>query len=159
MIQFYDLPFIRECKEAFQNPRNHEYPQKSYLAEQLNTASNKLFCISEYDTFLDEDDPRDYGEYELNFAVCDMPAEQAQPLWHAMGWDLTGPDGRELDVADEFKRQIIACAKGLVDGAEFCPEGNGKPAYDYDGNRISGTETFEQSLKAELEQWRTDNAR
>lgn len=158
-IKLFELPGIRECKEAFQNPLNHQHPDDMYLRELLYNTSNQLFCISENDTYLDDADPRDYDEYELNYDVCDLSAEEAQPFWAAIGWDLMGPDGRELDVADRFKRQIIATMRGLVEGAKFCPDGNGKPAYSIFGERISGTEAFEQGLQADLEQWRTKNVR
>ena len=147
------LPGIRDVKEAWQIPRNHEYPESSYLAEQIDNVSNALFCICESDTDLYEDDPRDLDEYEDQYQACELPYEEARPFWTALGWDLSGDDGDELNCADAFKRQIIAASGRLVKGARFHPNGDGLAAYDYDGEYVGGAEQFAERLKGEAERW------
>lgn len=144
---------MQTVKEAFQNPRNHEYPARSYLAEQINAASNSLFCVTRYDTYLFDDDPRDEDEYELAFAVCEQSWAEAAPFWTALGWDLTDDRGRELDCADEFKRQIIATVRELVPGARFCPTGDGVAAYDFDGQPIDVGARLGADLEDEARQF------
>lgn len=153
LICLRELPGIRDVKEAWQNPRNHEYPASSYLAEKIDNASNALFCVREYDTYLDEDDPRDQDKYEDQYQACELPYEVARPFWVALGWDLSGDDGKELNCADRFKRQIIAASGALVKGARFHPQGDGLAAYDHDGEYVGGAEQFEERLSGEAERW------
>ncbi|MES2491885.1 MAG: hypothetical protein V4579_01235 [Pseudomonadota bacterium] len=67
---------------------------------EINAASNAVFCITNLHTYPDENDLRDVDEYELAFDVCELAYPEAEHFWKRCGWDLSGPDGRELDCAD-----------------------------------------------------------
>lgn len=53
LIRLRDLPGIQRISELCLNPRNFEYPQRSYTQSEVDEVSTKLFCITAWETGYD----------------------------------------------------------------------------------------------------------
>lgn len=61
-------------------------------------------------------------EWDLHFDALELPFEQQAPLWQALGWDVTGDDGKPLRCLNSFNRQLLAHIKGLPLLGEDLPD-------------------------------------
>lgn len=131
LIRLRDLPGVQRITELCRNPRNFDYPQVSYSAEEIDKVSIGLFGIAEWATRWDDDDEDAGGadveavEFEEQFAQTRMPWPDVEPFWRAIGWDISDGQGGELISAHCFLRQIIAVAGDLVEGAKLTLDGSG----------------------------------
>jgi hypothetical protein len=166
LIVLRDLPGVAHISELCLNPRNFEYPQSSYTNVAIHDASVGLFCISAWDTTSYDDDiegddaetEEEGGEEDLDgeevhpedrYQVTVLPWPASKPFWEAIGWDISDGRGNELVSAHYFARQIIACVGGLVEGAEFHPNGDGTAAFDDDGQPINRDQAWVDTLETQ----------
>lgn len=174
VISLRDLPGIQRASDLCRNPRNFDYPQSSYTAEELAEISIRLFGIPEWETWwpiptpeynpvtnnveftVEEERERiEREEYENQFGATKLPWQQAKAFWNALGWDLSDGADAELICAHCFARQIIAVTGELVDGAKFTPDGSGR----WQPDDLDATDSLEERLKREAEQFIIERSR
>lgn len=137
-----DLEGIAAIERGMNLPNRHWAPENDDLDQRVDRYSIQHFgrtfeqCRFHYsDRFCDlydltEDDDDDGVEitpdrqfvrdeiaasqaWMLHFEALSLPFDQQRPLWAALGWDVTGPDGQPLTCLEAFAPQIIASVKGL----------------------------------------------
>lgn len=70
--------------------------------------------------------------------------DEVRHIWESLGWDISDGKGDELRGAHHFLRQILAVEAGVIEGAAFCPNADGKPLY-------TGESSLEVRLQTEAE--------
>lgn len=178
LIRLRDLPGMRRILELSLNPHQHDPNMRTQLDEEADAVSIKLFGITKWDTYFDiyddsvEDEDEDEDEdvddtdpvltddewqrldqYLTSVSLCDQPFENSQAFWEAIGWDVSDGSGSEMLSADLFLRQILAVEAAIIEGAKFHPDANGKPLFDWHGNPMAKSMSFEEKLQAEAERF------
>jgi hypothetical protein len=168
LIKLRDLPGVERATQLCRNPRNFDYPQSSYTAEELAGISISFFGIPEWETWwlppesdgnaelrqgkLSEEDLAEIEEsreYEEQFNVTKIPWTEARVFWEALGWDLSDGNENELISAHCFARQIIVVAGDLVEGVRLTIDGTGV----WDPEETEAIETVEERLRREADEF------
>jgi hypothetical protein len=140
-------------------PQQYSKTEITTLDDEANALSIRLFRISSCDTYIelvdvDDDDPtaladeqiKRIEQYEALLPICDKMYDEARHVWESLGWDISDGKGDELRGAHLFLRQILAVEAGVIEGAEFCPNGDGKPLYtdesSLEGRLLAEAEAF-----------------
>ena len=155
-----NLPGIQRISELCRIPANFDDLSRSDTMIEIDNVSIQLFCIGQIETIwhIDDDDGPDVraeaAAYETQFDNVMRPYAQSQPFWELLDWDITDGNGKELNCAVWFARQIIALEGSLVDGVCFKPDGSGDLAPSAaDEDEEGELERWSEALEAQAQQF------
>lgn len=157
LIRLRDLPDMRRISSLAAAPSQYRKSETTTLDNEAYALSIRLFRIARWDTYIELEDVDDCDptalpdeqverieQYNSLLPICEQMYDDVRHIWESLGWDISDGNGNEMVGAHLFLRQILAVEAGVVEGAKFCPEGDGKPLYldEY---------TMEEQLQAEAE--------
>lgn len=153
MKRLRDLPGIMEIEALCQVPSYFDDRNIRETMERIDAVSIALFSLSHFATGYDcfdwdadgETPTREQWELLLSNAV--KPYPETRSFWEAAEWDITDGNGRELDCAHYFTKQIIVAEYGNIEGVELTADGSGRESAS-DGPELT-EEVLTERLEAE----------
>jgi hypothetical protein len=149
-----DLPGVIEIERMCGLSEPWDGFNRSWTLGQIDRVSVSLFGlpygVTDYDCFewSAEGEQPTRQQWEALLSNANRPLSETEPFWTALGWDVTDGEGRELDCAHWFARQIIICETGLIEGVEFTLDGTGSEAVEEQGE--PSEEELAERLEAEV---------
>jgi hypothetical protein len=150
VILLRNLPGVADLERRMNLPNAEWAAENDNLRQDIDKVSVRLFGIAEADTeyhwrrdLSDEDNARAFDLWELNFKLAYCDFEEGEPVWLAMGWDITDGAGVPLTCAWEFDRQIVCASKGLRGHLPILAAANDEAEAE---NAMKSAETWAEAL-------------
>ncbi len=158
VIALRDLPGIADIERRMNLPNAQWAPENDNLKEDIDKVSRRLFGIAESDTdylwradLSSDENSKAFDAWELNFRLAYVVFEDAEPVWRALGWDISDGEGNPLTCAWEFDRQIICAAKGLRGHQPILEAANDEAASE---EALRSAESWAEGLAREAKRFR-----